>query len=272
VPNTHLRSRLLGKSLVRPFPSPLPAHTILDCVLDEHWRATGLLHVLDVVKWKSQDVGDCETAFRSASAPCRTEQLHSSAPHRFWFRDARLSELPAPTPPLALRAPAADPAVPAPAPAIEPAYRFPYPCTFLPVPYTTDTSLPALLSSVIPAARAVRALDLLIPRAVPAPAESDGAMAPAPGPSTLVPAAPGALQHFAAARGAAAVRPDGLLLYVREAAYEPGASPLSSWVPVELAPPPGGEAPRPLDLFEWLVRRRAAAGGSPAADGEAMVE
>jgi hypothetical protein len=64
VPNTHLRSRLLGKSLVRPFPSSLPPQTILDCILDEHWRENGILHVLDVIKWKGQDVGDCETPFR----------------------------------------------------------------------------------------------------------------------------------------------------------------------------------------------------------------
>ncbi len=32
-PNTMLRSRLLGKVLLPPFPSPLPSNTILDCIL-----------------------------------------------------------------------------------------------------------------------------------------------------------------------------------------------------------------------------------------------
>ena len=64
VPNTILRSRLLGKVILRPFPSPLPANTILDCILDENWRSNGILHVLDVVRWKGQDVGGCEASFR----------------------------------------------------------------------------------------------------------------------------------------------------------------------------------------------------------------
>lgn len=64
VPNTTLRSRLLGKSLIHRFPSSLPPLTILDCILDENWRDNGILHVLDVVKWKGQDVGDCEAGFR----------------------------------------------------------------------------------------------------------------------------------------------------------------------------------------------------------------
>jgi hypothetical protein len=64
VPNTSLRSRVLGKSLIVPFPSKLPPQTVLDCILDTNWRDNGILHVLDVVQWKGQDVGDCETPFR----------------------------------------------------------------------------------------------------------------------------------------------------------------------------------------------------------------
>lgn len=67
VPNTVLRSRLLGKVILGPFPSPLPPNTILDCILDENWRTNGVLHVLDVVRWKSQDVGGCEASFRSVA-------------------------------------------------------------------------------------------------------------------------------------------------------------------------------------------------------------
>ena len=64
VPNTTLRSRVLGKALMKPFPSTLPPQTVLDCILDDNWRDNGILHVLDVVTWKAQDLGDCETPFR----------------------------------------------------------------------------------------------------------------------------------------------------------------------------------------------------------------
>ena len=64
VPNTTLRSRLLGKMLISRFPSALPPSTILDCILDANWTDNGILHVLDVIKWKGQDVGDCEASFR----------------------------------------------------------------------------------------------------------------------------------------------------------------------------------------------------------------
>lgn len=62
--NTTVRSRLLGKSLIPRFPSPLPPLTVLDCILDANWRDNGIIHVLDVVRWKGQDIGDCEAPFR----------------------------------------------------------------------------------------------------------------------------------------------------------------------------------------------------------------
>lgn len=49
---------------MKPFPSPLPPHTVLDCILDDNWHDNGILHVLDVLKWKGQDIADCETPFR----------------------------------------------------------------------------------------------------------------------------------------------------------------------------------------------------------------
>jgi snurportin-1 len=60
---TVLHSRLKGKVLLA-FPSPLPPDTILDCILDEQWRYSGLLHVLDVVRWHGQSIGDGECSFR----------------------------------------------------------------------------------------------------------------------------------------------------------------------------------------------------------------
>ena len=65
-PNTTLRSRVLGKPLMARFPSPLPSDTVLDCILDQNWRENGILHVLDVIKWKGQDIADCESSFRLA--------------------------------------------------------------------------------------------------------------------------------------------------------------------------------------------------------------
>jgi snurportin-1 len=69
-PNTTLRSRVLGKMLLPRFPSSLPPLTVLDCILDVNWRDNGIIHVLDVLKWKGQDVGDCETPFRWACIAC----------------------------------------------------------------------------------------------------------------------------------------------------------------------------------------------------------
>jgi snurportin-1 len=63
-PNTTLRSRVLGKMLLPRFPSSLPPLTVLDCILDVNWKDNGIIHVLDVLKWKGQDVCDCETPFR----------------------------------------------------------------------------------------------------------------------------------------------------------------------------------------------------------------
>jgi snurportin-1 len=51
----------------------------------------------------------------------------------------------------------------------------------------------------------------------------------------------------------AEIKPDGLLLYVAQAIYEPGTSPLSSWVPL-VAPAidevETTEQSSPLDVFE----------------------
>jgi len=56
------------------------------------------------------------------------------------------------------------------------------------------------------------------------------------------------------------IKPDGLLLYVAQAIYEPGTSPLSTWVPL-VAPATDEveciEQSSPLDVFERLVKKRA---------------
>ncbi|KZP28165.1 hypothetical protein FIBSPDRAFT_917757, partial [Athelia psychrophila] len=140
VPNTSLRSRVLGKSLMLPFPSNLPPQTILDCILDPNWRDNGIVHVLDVLQWKGQDVGDCETPFR------------------FWWRDTRLAELPRSLPPSSTTASSFK--YPSDRSAVSTGYQFPYPTTFLAIPYFTNTTLPFLSAHIIPLARALRAVSV----------------------------------------------------------------------------------------------------------------
>ncbi|KAI0746551.1 hypothetical protein C8Q80DRAFT_778538 [Daedaleopsis nitida] len=243
VPNTTLRSRVLGKPLMKPFPSPLPPQTVIDCILDDNWRENGILHVLDVLSWKGQDLADCETPFR------------------FWWRDTRLSEL-EPFPPPANAAPtdAAQPQSES-----QPSrYQFPHPTTFAPIPYHTNTSLAHLLSALIPLARATRAIPVSMPAASSA-ADEESAM-------DLDNAAPGLVVQLEQVQ--AEVRSDGMLLYVAQASYEPGTSPLSNWIPLrayqtrgeeqQQQQPGGGAGPSaaesPLNVFERLVRRRL--GGS----------
>ncbi|KAG7445857.1 uncharacterized protein BT62DRAFT_138986 [Guyanagaster necrorhizus] len=216
-PNTMLRSRALGKPLMARFPSSLPPNTVVDCILDCNWRDNGILHVLDVVKWKGQDIGDCETAFR------------------FWWRDTRLAELPI-SPPPALTSPRHQ-SDHAPS-----RYRFSYPTTLLPIPYYQNTSLDSLSAVVLPLARSSRSVTVDVPVLAPADIsmDIDGA---AEGPS---------IDHLPIN-----VYPDGMLLYVSEASYDSGTSPLSSWVPIKpFTPVPSLNAEAPLDKFQRLVHQR----------------
>ncbi|KAI0795667.1 hypothetical protein C8Q75DRAFT_746895 [Abortiporus biennis] len=219
VPNTTIRSRVLGKPLMKPFPSALPPHTVLDCILDDSWRANGILHVLDVLKWKGQDIADCETPFR------------------FWWRETRLSELPSFPPP------------PSTASASQDEYQFSYPTTFVAIPSSTDTTLSSLVNHLIPSARLPRTVQITIPSPYFRTA----------GEMDLDDSSRGQLQVIPAQ-----VKSDGLLLYVSQATYEPGTSPLSIWLPIRAYTEErwkdgmevvcDGEGP--LDQFERLVRRR----------------
>ncbi|KAH0581689.1 hypothetical protein H2248_011378 [Termitomyces sp. 'cryptogamus'] len=203
-----LRSRLLGKVLLNRFPSVLPPHTILDCVLDNNWKDNGVLHVLDVIKWKGQDVSECESAFR------------------FWWRDTRLGELP----------PTALPQSHCPKSNDITTYTFPYPTTFLPVPYHTDTTLPSFLTHIVPSVRLPRSVSIVAPSVPSQDMDVDFYCSGQP-----------------AQTKEAIIQSDGLLLYVRAASYESGTSPLSSWVPIVSYDGPQRESP--LDLFERLVFR-----------------
>jgi len=228
VPNTTIRSRVLGKPLIARFPSPLPSDTVLDCILDQNWTENGILHVLDVIKWKGQDIGDCESSFR------------------FWWRDTRLSELPLSRPPttpassIVLQGSAKTSNAPI-------GYHFPYPTTFLKIPYYTNTTFTHFLSAIIPRARSSYRAQISLP-AGPSDTEvmdieSSQFTGPAPRTEQVE------------------INPDGLLLYVAQAIYESGTSPLSSWVPL-VAPVADEitvtEQSSPLDVFERLIKRRLA--------------
>ncbi|KAF9445583.1 hypothetical protein P691DRAFT_734685 [Macrolepiota fuliginosa MF-IS2] len=248
VPNTTLRSRLLGKTLIPRFPSNLPPLTILDCILDANWRENGILHILDVVKWKGQDICDCE------------------APFRFWWRDTRLAEVGKTT------------LIPAPYTKSRSGtgtgppnhYQFPYPTKFIPIPYYTDTSLMTLHRHIIPLVRTPRSYTIDVPN-LPNQnqnqKETDGMdvehTSSKPGIFTF-----GASENEGSSSHSVdtTIQSDGLLLYVAEASYESGTSPLSSWIPI-MSYEEVGEGPAeskqvhqvsdvrsgPLAVFERLV-------------------
>ncbi|XP_006463939.1 hypothetical protein AGABI2DRAFT_187358 [Agaricus bisporus var. bisporus H97] len=239
VPNTTLRSRLLGKILIQRFPSNLPPLTILDCILDANWRDNGILHILDVVKWKGQNICDCE------------------APFRFWWRDTRLAEL--------------GPSSLVPAPYTKTRadhYQFPYPTKFMSIPYYTDTTLSTLYRHILPIVRTPRSFTIDIPNFPSSPFQppnthqrnqSDGMDVESP------------LFTFGSNQNESSVTmnsrvvtvsSDGLLLYVAEAIYESGTSPLSTWIPLvsyddgDSKEPRARESDGPLDVFERLLCRR----------------
>ncbi|KAJ6501271.1 hypothetical protein DFH09DRAFT_326321 [Mycena vulgaris] len=237
VPNTSLRSRKLGKLLMPRFPSTLPSLTILDCILDNNWRENGILHVLDVLKWKGQDIGDCETPFR------------------FWWRDTRLDELSISPPPSNSNYNLSQD--PLDSNAQPKTYRFPYPTKFLAIPYHTDTSLLALSSRIVPLARVSRSIDVDVPAVGKATEPGESMMVDQLQTNETIPVL---------TTRTAEVCADGLLLYVSEASYEAGTSPLSSWIPItkyeqdrtsnitdSLITTDG-----PLDIFHRLVQKRLA--------------
>lgn len=145
-----------------------------------------------MIKWKGQDVSECEAGFR------------------FWWRDTRLNELLSLAPPSSTSTPT---------------YTFSYPITLLPVPYhASPLSLSALLSTIVPSARISRMINVRIGERV-----VDGDMD---------------VEHSAPTTNTT-IQPDGLLLYLSEASYESGTSPLSNWVPLR-----GDDIIGPLDVFE----------------------
>lgn len=164
----------------------------------------------------------------------------TSGTNSFWWRDTRLSELPPSHPPRTL----------APSVALQAStqennnapigYQFTYPTTFLQIPYYTNTTFGHFVSTIIPRARSSYRAQVSIPGgpddADVMDIESPQFAGPVPRPVQVE------------------IKPDGLLLYVAQAIYESGTSPLSSWVPLAGAPATDEmasiEQSSPLDVFE----------------------
>ena len=231
------------------FPSSLPPLTVLDCILDVSWRTNGILHVLDVIKWKGQDIADCETPFRYSVVQWGSSHTHRI--HRFWWRDTRLAELPKFAPPSTVFsfASSADAQQSVSQPS---SYNFQYPTSFIPIPYHTDTTLSMLHSHIVPLARSTREILVDIPTSTPFQflPSSDSAMSVDSG-----------ADHSGLTTVPVHVTSDGLLLYVSHASYEEGISPLSCWIPIRPMAIPGDqeadntkqESNGPLDLFQRYV-------------------
>lgn len=108
---------------------------------------------------------------------------------------------------------------------------FAYPVTFSPVPYHAHLSYSSLLSTIIPISRSVRQIPIKLPSSPASVGETDMEID----------------QQPQVRSATVEVESDGLLLYVSQASYESGTSPLSSWVPL-VSYTPG--KPSPLLVLE----------------------
>ncbi|KAG8910670.1 hypothetical protein FRC00_007759 [Tulasnella sp. 408] len=283
---TLLHSRVKGKAFLT-FPSPLPPNSILDCILDDNWHQNGVLHIVDILRWRGSDFVDCEAEFR------------------FWWRDSKLSELPKFPLPNAPRSSSSQ----SPSSSSTPPALFPYPVYFTGVPYySPPLSLPSFLQTLIPAARSTRQLSIQVPIPKPPPppkrprvkgkgkGKEQNANASMeveaqdgePVEETMDMEASAELQdefgrdspavmsrYLQSKRVPTPPMPktraetasfvsDGILLYVSQASYQPGETPLACWIPAEPLPvqdqaieaAPAGPVPSPLDIFQSLIYRR----------------
>ena len=155
--------------------------------------------------------------------------------YRFWWRDTRLSELSNSPPPSSEAEPTSS------------QYRFSYPTTLLPIPYHTDLSLSHLSATLVPLSRSTRNISISVPIQVPL-LNADDMKVEIVGTSTKVELRTEKAQ----------VKSDGMLLYVAQATYEPGTSPLSLWIPIRsyskdamaMESSRGSTTEDPLDTFE----------------------
>ena len=148
---------------------------------------------------------------------------------RFWWRDTRLAELSQTLPPN-IKFPVNSASSNQPNDISKSLrYSFPYPTKFIPIPYYTNTSLHLLDTHVIPFARELRVITVDVPiynTELNTEPVSHWHLNPNPQNNTTT------FHPHLVEPMAASIQPDGLLLYVSEASYESGTSPLSSWIPI----------------------------------------
>lgn len=171
---------------------------------------------------------------------------------RFWWRDTRLAELPRSLPPSNSSGSSFSKVPQVASLTLSTGYQFPYPINFIPIPYFTNTTIPYLSSHVIPLARSLRLVSVDVPLSSEPGQESVTTMDVD---DSLPP-----LQTLTSL--AVELQSDGLLLYLSQASYEPGTSPLSSWIPITESNAGARDSDtmasstqenRPLDLFERYV-------------------
>jgi hypothetical protein len=112
---TTLHTRVSARVLLR-WVAPLPGGTVLDCLLPNEWKTTGVLYVLDCLRWKDLDIAA------------------SGASLRQFFLHSRLAELPPPQF--------------APRPDDKGSASFKHPTLFLPVPSSGPPISPAQWSTL----------------------------------------------------------------------------------------------------------------------------
>ena len=199
----------------------------------------------------------------------------TSAYDRFWWRDTRLGELVQLAPPSHSAPPTQTASSPSPVLQRPAHYIFSYPTTIVPVPFVAPTTYATLLHDVIPKVRRPSGVRVRIPAmagvSIPSPVVEENPSLASPVSATDVPEAdmqvdtptvlfrpqapPAPLQEVEAT-----ITPDGILLYLTEAAYTSGTGPLSAWVPLKAYGDPGGGKGEgdddlamqisPVDLFE----------------------
>ncbi|GAA5865154.1 hypothetical protein JCM3774_002152 [Rhodotorula dairenensis] len=187
--NTILYSRVAGRALGR-FYTSLPPDCLLDTIWDSH---LGVLWVLDVCKWRSQYLVQCEAEMRA------------------FFISSKLSELPTqvycPPSPSTLSDPSETGGGGA---ASRPLLVLPVPNLAPPLSPTSLLPLLSALSTTPPTPLDISALVLPMP---PPPTSTSQPSMPVPVQLNIP------------------LHPTGLLLYLSQAHYESGSTPLVSWVP-----------------------------------------
>lgn len=107
----------------------------------------------------------------------------------------------------------------------EPRYLFPYPTRLVPVPYITPLPFKVILHELLTRAREGRVIPMNLPVLLDMEASS-GEMDIDSSPEQS-----GSRSSLQLREAQVPITSDGLLLYVGEASYESGESPLSVWVP-----------------------------------------